>query len=136
MKRAMRATSSIRINANTINMTIITTGLSPPFTQPKQPPRLENLNPPAKQAVVGGRQSQPGKQMQNGKVPQFGPQSPQFGIQAPQFGPQSPQFGIQLQFCIQSQLQIAPPAPPGPPARGPGIGTKKQHMNPGQYESW
>ena len=122
MKRAMRATSRIRINANTINMTIMTTGLSPPFTQPKQPPRLENLNPPAKQAVVGGRQSQPGKQTQNGK--------------APQFGPQSPQFGIQLQFCIQSQLQLAPPAPPGLPARGPGIGTKKQHMNPGQYESW
>lgn len=94
MKRAMRATSRIRINANTINMTIMTTGLSPPFTQPKQPPRLENLNPPAKQAVVGGRQSQPGKQTQNGKAPQFGPQSPQFGIQAPQFGPQSPQFGI------------------------------------------
>ena len=98
----------------------MTTGLSPPFIQPKQPHRLENLNPPEKQAVVGGKQSQLGKQLQIGKAPQSGMQS---------------QFGTQLQFCIQSQLQPAPPPYPGP-TRGPGTGTKKQHMNPGQYESW
>lgn len=56
MRKAIMPIRKTRINANTINMIIMTTGLS--LSPPQSAPQSRRWHPPTQQTVVGGKQSQ------------------------------------------------------------------------------